>query len=141
MTVFPSILILLAQTTQPTWDEGIVHIIREVITALGGTAGIIAIVIAVVNRGRIGAVESTATAAAQSTQNIATRTEQIAGKVNEVADKNKADVAPLPPPSAPLVVHSPTTGAPLNLSNGDVNETKPNPIRIDVPPAGGGVRT
>lgn len=108
-------LAMLAQASQPapvSWDDGIIHIIRELATALGGTAGIISILIAWSNRKRLSGVETTATSAAQSTQNIATRTEQIAGKVNEVAKANPAEVAPLPPPPAPLIVNPPTGESP-----------------------------
>jgi len=98
-------------TTQQAAPEGVVdqffNGIVKIIGALGGVAGVTALVVAWINRAAIKQTNATAASASVTAQNTAARGEQIAAKVNEVAEKNLADVAPLPPPPAPLVVTPP----------------------------------
>jgi hypothetical protein len=83
------VLHFILQTTQPgqpAWDEGVIHIIGYVWTLIGGTAGLLALLAAIKSLGL--------------TDKLKVALETQRNKINEVAEKNPADITPLPPPDA-----------------------------------------
>jgi hypothetical protein len=92
----------IAQTTQqavpvvtvtPGWGGEI----SQIISAIGGVGGIIAIILALRQAGVIGKVQEKATEAKKVADLNHVALVETREKVNEVADKNSAEIAPLAP--------------------------------------------
>ena len=64
---------------------------------IGGAAGIIAFILALRHAGVLGRVQEKATEAKEAADTLGGLVIQQHQKINELADKNPADVAPMPP--------------------------------------------
>lgn len=82
---------LLIQATRPTWGDEVIKIVASLWGMIGGTAGLIAFILALKQAGLIGQVQ-------EKSERQGRVIVQQHDKINELAEKNPAEVAPLPEP-------------------------------------------